>query len=116
MVEKLTYLLLILAWGLPIIAIEWAIGWRSLIEELRPLAITVVMATVYLGFVGVVAMRNGIWDIDPARTLSIRGGGFVPEVWIFFLVTNIIIAQAVILALDDDIRARLGGGVRRLWP
>jgi putative membrane protein len=115
-VEGLTYLAIILAWALPLIAVEWAFGWHLLLEELRPLAITVGMATVYLGCADIAAVRNGIWALDPAKTLPLRGGGFVFEDWVLLLLTNVIIAQAVVLGLDDDIRARVAHVLRRLWP
>lgn len=114
--EGLTYLALILAWALPVIAIEWAIGWHLLLEELRPLVITVGMATVYLGFADIAAVRNGIWALDPEKTLPLRGGGFVFEDWVLLLLTNTIVAQAVVLGLDDGIRERVARGLRRLWP
>lgn len=104
--EALTYIALILAWGLPVIALQWAFGWRSLVVEWRPLVVTVVMATVYLGFAGIAALRDGIWEINPDKTIALRGGGFVVEEWLFFLVTNTMIVQMVILALDDDVRER----------
>ena len=105
--EALTYIALILAWSLPVIALQWGLFWRSLVISLRPLVVTVVMATVYLGLAGVAALRDGIWEINPAKTISLRGGGFVFEEWLFFLVTNIMIAQTVIIALDGDVRDRV---------
>ena len=105
--EALTYAGLILAWGVPVIALQWAFGWRSLVVEWRPLALTVAMATVYLGFADVAALRDGIWEINPDKTIPLRGGGFVLEEWLFFLVTNTMIVQTVILALDDDVRLRV---------
>lgn len=104
--EALTYIAMIAVWGLPVIALQWGFGWRSLVVAWRPLAVTVVMATVYLGFAGVAGLRDGIWEINPAKTIALRGGGFVFEEWLFFLVTNVMIAQMVIIALDGDVRDR----------
>lgn len=105
--EALTYIALILAWGLPVIALQWAFGGRSLVIEWRAVVVTVVMATVYLGFADVTALRDGIWEINPVKTIAVRGGGFVFEEWLFFLVTNTMIVQTVILAMDDDVRERV---------
>lgn len=105
--EALTYLILILAWSLPIIALEWAFGWRSLVIEWRGLVITVIMATAYLGLAGVAAQHDGIWTINPDKTLPLRGGGFVSEQWVFLLLTNLIIVQTIILAMDDVVRRRV---------
>jgi lycopene cyclase domain-containing protein len=108
-----TYLALILACSLPLIALEWAIGWRSLVIEWRGLVVAVVMATAYLGLAGVAAFRDGIWTIDADKSLSLRGGGFVFEAWLFFFLTNVVIVQAVILAMDDDVRTRVSRALRR---
>ena len=106
--EALTYLAFIAAWFGPVFALEWAFGWRTLRDQWRPLAAAVAMATAYLGFADVTAIRNGIWDLSPAKTLGLRGGGFVIEEWLLLLLTNAIIAQAVVLALDEPTRRRVG--------
>lgn len=111
--EALTYLALILAWSLPVIALEWAFGWRSLVIEWRGLVIAVLMATAYLGLAGVAALNDGIWTINPDKTLPWRGGDFVFEEWVFFLLTNVIIVQTVILAMDDVVRRRVSRRLRR---
>lgn len=98
---------------LPVLIIEWAVGWRTLLLEWRPLLATVLMATAYLGCASVVALRDGIWSISSAHTLGLRGGGFVFEEWVMLLTTNAVIAQSVILALDADVRHRVK---RLLWP
>jgi len=112
-VAQLTYLWMIALLTLPVIALEWAIGWKTLLLEWRPLVATVAMATAYLGCASIVALRDGIWSISSAHTLGLRGGGFVFEEWLMLLGTNILIAQAVILALDGEVRTRLK---RVLWP
>jgi len=108
-----TYLALILACSLPLIALEWAVGWKSLMIEWRGLVVTVVMATAYLGFAGVAAFRDGIWTIDAEKTLSWSGGGFIFEAWLFLFLTNVVIVQAVILGMDDELRARASQALRR---
>ena len=105
----LTFLALVLGLGLPLIALEWAIGWRELLFEWRPIVATVVMATMYLGLADVAAIHNGIYSINSHRTIGLSGGGFVFEDWLLVAVTNAIVAQFVVLALDDDVRARVRG-------
>jgi len=112
-VEGLTYTGLILVWALPILLAQWALGWRTLTLEWRPLVATVVMATAYLGCADVAAVRDGIWAADPAKTLGLSGGGFVFEDWLTLLATNTLIAQTVILALDNDLLERLAARLRR---
>jgi lycopene cyclase domain-containing protein len=112
-VEALTYIAMIAVWGLPVIALQWCFGWRSLMVAWRPLVVTVVMATVYLGFAGVAGLRDGIWEINPSKTIALRGGGFVVEEWLLFLVTNVMIAQMVIIGLDGNARDRARKLLRR---
>jgi lycopene beta-cyclase len=111
--EELTYLGIVLALALPLIVLQWAFGWRSLVLEWRGLAITVAVATAYLGLADVAAIHNGIWSINSDKTLPLRGGGFVFEDWLFFLLTNVAIVQMVILAMDDDVRLRASRRLRR---
>ena len=113
MVGQVTYVWMIALLTLPVIAIEWAVGWKTLLLEWRPLVATVVMATAYLGCASIVALRDGIWSISSQHTIGLSGGGFVFEEWVLLLATNAVIAQTVILALDGEVRARVK---RLLWP
>lgn len=101
--ETLTIVVIAAACLVPILVLEWGLAWRVLVLELRPLIAVVIMATLYLGCADIVATRDGIWSTDPARTLF-SAGDFVLDDWIFLFVTNLLIAQTVILALDEDIR------------
>ncbi|MGH2633062.1 MAG: hypothetical protein ACRDG3_06595 [Tepidiformaceae bacterium] len=109
----MTYLWMIALLTLPVLAVEWAIGWKTLLLEWRPLVATIAMATAYLGCASIVALRDGIWNISSAHTIGLRGGGFVFEEWLMLLATNAVIAQTVILALDSEARAKFR---RVLWP
>ena len=111
--EEVRYAALVLAWALPVVLLEWAFGWRTLVLEWRPLVATVIMATAYLGCADVAAVRDGIWAADPAKTLGLSAGGFVFEDWLAILAANTMIAQTVILALDDDLLERLAARLRR---
>ena len=111
--EEVTYLAMILGFGLPLLALEWAIGWREIRFEGRPIIATVVMATAYLGLADLAAIENGVWTINPDRTLGLRAGGFVAEDWLLLLVVNTVVAQFVVLVLDDDVRARVRHALRR---
>ena len=106
----MSYALLILAWAVPVIALEWAFGWRTLAIEWRPLLATVAMATLYLGFADIVGTRRDLWSVDPRKTVGFAFGGFVFEDWLLLLLTDVMIAQTVILAIDHD----LLGILRRL--
>lgn len=111
--ERVSYLLWLLAWLGPVIAIEWAVGWRVLRDEFPPLVASVAMATLYLGFADIAAIRDGVWEITGAKTLGVDGGGFVLEEWIGLALLSTAIAQAAVLAFDRGFRARTVGFLRR---
>jgi lycopene cyclase domain-containing protein len=110
-VAEVTYLVIVLAFAVPIIAAQWLIGWQILLLEWRPIVATVVMATLYLGFADMAALHDGIWSVAPSKRLGVDHGSFIIEEWLLILATNTIIAQTVTLALDADVRER----VVRFW-
>lgn len=109
----MTYLVLIFAFAIPLIALQWIFGWRVLLLEWRPIAVTVLMATAYLGLADMAALHDGIWSIAPSKRLGLDNGSFVLEDWLFILATNTIVAQTVTLALDADIRDWVASRWRR---
>ncbi|MCZ2109572.1 MAG: hypothetical protein LC118_08385 [Dehalococcoidia bacterium] len=109
----MSYLLWLVAWFGPVIAAEWAAGWRELRNEWPPLVAAVTMATLYLGFADIAAMRDGVWEVVGSRTLGLDGGGFVFEQWVSLALLNTAIAQAAVLAFDRGFRARAIGWMRR---
>ena len=100
----MTYLVLVFAFAIPLVALQWIFGWRVLLLEWRPILASVVMATLYLGLADMAALHDGIWSIASSKRLGIDDGSFILEDWLFILATNTIIAQTVTLALDADIR------------
>lgn len=112
--EQLTYAALILGWAAPVVVLHWAVGAKALIRRRRELVIAVAMATVYLGLADVAAIENGVWEINPEKTLPLTWGSFVFEEWLFFFVTNLMIAQTVVLAFDVDVQERLWRLIYRL--
>lgn len=104
--EQLTYLALLLGWALPVIALHWAVGAPELRARLRPLAIAVVVPTVYLTLADAAAIGAGIWSISEELTIGWRVGGVIFEEAVFFLLTNVLVAQSVILFLSPTARGR----------
>ena len=111
--ESLTYLVLLLACMIPPLALEWIFAARILRREWRAVAFTVVAATLYLGCASIVAVRNDIWLFDEDRTMVLRGGGFVFEAWLFILLANTVIAQAVVVGMDETVRRGIQRRLRR---
>ena len=111
--ESLNYFGVIALMTLPVLGLEWLLGWRTLWIERRALTFAVLIATLYLGLASLVAVRNDIWLFDENKLSPLHGGGFVLEQWVLILLANLIIVQAVILAMDEDFRREVRRAARR---
>jgi lycopene cyclase domain-containing protein len=106
-----TYLVLILVWAVPIIVIQWLLGADLLVRRWKVLIPGILLPTLYLTLADSFALRSGTWTISPLQSLKI----FLPmigvpiEEAIFFLVTNTLIIQGMILFRE---RARLEARIR----
>lgn len=96
----LTYLLFELGWALPVLALQWLAGGRVLWRQRRVLIQALVITTLYLSLTDAVAISHGIWVFHPARLLGARVGDLPLEELLFFLLTNAMVVQTVILARD----------------
>jgi lycopene cyclase domain-containing protein len=97
--ERGTYLGLILAWAAPVLAAQWAWVGREIWARRRAWALGVAVPTVYLWIADAIAIRSGIWRISEAHTLGPRVGPLPLEEMAFFLVTNLLVAQGLLLFL-----------------
>lgn len=111
-----TYLTLILIWAGPIILIQWLIGGDILLKRWKVLFPAILLPTVYLTTVDSAALRSGTWIINPAASLNI----FIPiinvpiEEGVFFLATNTLVVQGLILMWMPEVRQRVTALARRL--
>ncbi|HWE61374.1 MAG TPA: lycopene cyclase domain-containing protein [Chloroflexota bacterium] len=101
-----TYLVFELAWALPVIALHWALDRRRLWARRRVIALACGAATVYLTLADAVALHAGIWALHADRILGIRIGTVPIEESIFFLVTNLMVVQSLIVLQPREARAR----------
>ena len=95
--ESTRYLGLILVWIAPPLALQWWYGGRWLAGRLRTLWPAVVVPTVYLWFADGFAIANGIWSISTRYTTGIAVGPLPLEEAVFFLVTNLVVVQGLVL-------------------
>lgn len=110
---QLTYLVLVAAWAVPVLALEYALGWRTLRDQWRPIAVSAAMATLYFGLASTAAIHDGLWQADSDKRLPLSYDGFVFERWLSVLVTSLAIVQGVVLAFDEDVRQWVRARVRR---
>ncbi len=107
-----TYLIYELSWALPVIAIQWAAGWRELWRWRRLLVVSVGLATAYLGACDAFALGRGIWQVDPARVVGIYAGPLPLEELVFYFVTSIMAAQGFVV-IAGFLRERKRGDKQR---
>lgn len=96
-VESATYLALILVWASPIMALHYAVGGTELRARWRTLLWGIIPPTLYLSFVDALAIADRIWTITPATSTGWHIGNLPIEEALFFLVTNMMIVQGVLL-------------------
>jgi len=91
------YLGAILAWAGPVLALQWAVGWRYLWAVRRRLAVTVVVPATYLAAVDAFAIADGIWTISRATATGVAIAGLPIEEALFFLATTLFVVQGLVL-------------------
>lgn len=94
-----TYLGLILVWAAPVLALQWAYGGREIWARRRALALGVGVPTLYLWVADATAIHLGIWEISAAHTLGPALGPLPLEEAVFFLVTNLLVVQGLLLLI-----------------
>lgn len=99
---QLTYLAMELVWALPVIAFQWALAGESYRAHRRVLALGILLPTLYLSSIDALAIRVGIWTLNPERTLNVWIGGLPVEEAVFFLMTNTMVVQGLLLYLYPE--------------
>jgi lycopene cyclase domain-containing protein len=113
-VEQFTYLALLLGWALPVIGLHWLVGAPELRRKLPLLAVAVLVPTVYLSLADAAAIGAGVWEISHDLTIGWRAGSLVFEEIVFFFLTNVMVAQSIVLLLSPSARKRAETIARRL--
>lgn len=95
-----TYLGLELAWALPPILLQLAVGAHILWARRHSVLLTLATATLYLAVADGLAISSGVWMISPEQSLGIQLAGVLPlEEMIFFILTNTLLTFAIHLLL-----------------
>ena len=93
------YLALILIWASPILAIQWAYGGRHLWHNRRIFFLAVSIPTLYLWISDRIAIELGIWYISDVYTTGLHLLGLPIEEALFFVVTNLLVTQGIMLSV-----------------
>ena len=105
------YLGLILAWACPILALMWGIGGHLIWARRRLVAWAVAPVTLYLWLADRFAIHDGIWTITDATRTGAELLGLPAEEALFFLVTNLLVAQGLVM-LEREALAETVGAFR----
>lgn len=106
MFGRFTYVVLEVSWAMPIILGQWAIAWRTLWPCRLVVFAGLAIPTVYLSLADGVAILNGIWTLHRNRIMGIYLGVVPIEEVLFFLLTNAMVAQSVVLFTEGRVGAR----------
>lgn len=102
------YLVLILAWALPVILGQIALGGDVFLANWKVWLVGSLVPALYLTAMDSLALGAGTWAIAPAQSLNVFLPLGVPlEEGVFFLVTNVLITQGLLLFTSPVIRTRL---------
>jgi lycopene cyclase domain-containing protein len=91
------YMGAIFAWAGPVFALQWGVGWRYLRAIWWRLVVMVTVPVVYLSSIDRLAIEWGLWTISPTYSTGLTVGGLPLEEGVFFLVTSLFVAQALVL-------------------
>jgi lycopene beta-cyclase len=102
--EPTTYLGLILVWACPVLAGQWAYAGAGIWRRRRAWLLGVGVPTLYLWIADAVAIRLGIWEISERFTVGVQAWTLPVEEATFFLVTNLLVVQGLLLFLHPPER------------
>ncbi|MCA0457641.1 MAG: lycopene cyclase domain-containing protein [Chloroflexi bacterium] len=107
------YLALLMTWALPPLMLQVGFGADILVRSWRYIVLAVVPMTIYLGVADKLAISSGTWTINPEQSLNIFVFGTLPiEEFIFFFMTNLLVAVGITLICSTVSQARLNGFVQ----
>jgi lycopene cyclase domain-containing protein len=101
---KWHYFLHLTVWTMPVLAGQWAIGWRIFVRNLPGVLAPPVIATVFFGICDSFAVQAGIWFFDPSQILGWHLGPLPVEEVLFFFLTSLLVSQSFILLLPAGYR------------
>lgn len=99
------YMGLILVWAAPVLAAQWIFAGPAVVRAPWLCATAVGVPTLYLWVADRVAIGLGIWTISPEYTTGLHLFGLPMEEALFFLVTNILVVQGILLFLKPGLVA-----------
>ncbi|GEM_PF-194016 len=101
-------------WALPPIIVQLGVGADILWRQRRLLCLAIAPMVLYLCAVDALAIRNGIWTINPQQSLGLLLGGQLPiEEFFFFLLTTTVVVFGLALGTSPLLRRRFSTLLQR---
>ena len=106
------YLAHLLVWFLPVIGLQWLIGWRIFLANWKVILFPTLIAGTYYSLSDIVAIREGIWFFGENQISGHKIGPVPIEEILFFFLTAWLVAQSFVLFLPEKLRHRPGRTAR----
>ncbi|MDX1934586.1 MAG: lycopene cyclase domain-containing protein [Capsulimonadales bacterium] len=91
---KLSYLIILCLWAMPILILQWIVAGKALWRERRLLVTVLLVCGTYLSLADHFAISRGIWQIREEGIIGWRLQGHLPlEEALFFFLTVAMSAQ-----------------------
>lgn len=91
------YLGLILVWATPVVLLQWAVGGHYILQNRKVFLLCLLPPTAYLWLADSFALYKNIWSISTTQTIGLNFYNLPFEEALFFLSTNIMLCQGLIL-------------------
>lgn len=101
---KWHYFVHLMGWATPLLALQWAMGWKVFRRNLRALFVPAAVGGVFFSLIDQVAVRSGLWFFDPAQILGWHIGLLPVEEVLFFFVTSLLVTHSLVLLLPRGYR------------
>jgi lycopene beta-cyclase len=92
-------------WATPVLAAQWWFATPAVRRRRRTFLLAVGVPTLWLWVADRVAIGAGIWSISPRFTTGAHLFGLPAEEALFFLVTNLLVVQGLLLFLQPALVA-----------
>ena len=101
---KWHYFVHLTAWTVPVLALQWAVGWKIFVRNGRAVFVPAFIGGVFFSLIDQIAVYNGIWFFDPDQILGLYVGLLPAEEVLFFLLTSLLVTQSLVLLLPREYR------------
>ncbi len=102
------YLILILVWAVPVLLGQLWLGWPAFRRQWKVYVLGFSAPAAYLTLMDSIAIGSGTWTISTLQSLNLFLPFGVPiEEGLFFLVTNLLLVQGVLLFTSPEVNERV---------